>query len=111
MNDTDVGHTSPIARRRRRRLRTVAETGVADLVLVEPDHLPAMLLLPEVARLLRCSESTIARRIADGTFPVAPLPALDRRPCWSRDRLLDWIEQGRAVQRRWRRRPPARRAG
>ena len=82
--------SATLADRRRRRLQIVAETGVADLIFVGPDHLPPVLLLPELARLLRCSESTIGRRIADGSFPIPPLPSIDRRPRWSRERVLDW---------------------
>ena len=107
MNDTRTfaGAAAQAADRRRQVLRTVAETGVTSLVLVEPDQLPPVLFLPEVALLLRCSESTITRRIGDGTFPVHPLPSIDRRPRWSRDRLLEWIEQRHRTIRRPRRRP------
>ena len=39
----------------------------------------AVLFIQDLARVLRISRSTIDRRMAAGTFPIPPLPALDNR--------------------------------
>lgn len=96
--------------RRRARLRLFAATGVAEIVVVDPESLPPVLFLPELSRVLRCSESTITRRLADGDFPLRPLPSIDRRPRWSRDRVLEWIDQVPPGSRR-RRSPLSSRSG
>ena len=45
--------------------------------------LPPVLLIQDVARIMRCSTSTINRRLRARTFPVDPLPAIDKRKRWS----------------------------
>ncbi|MYH30292.1 MAG: hypothetical protein F4137_15900, partial [Acidobacteria bacterium] len=52
------------------------------------DKLPAVLLLDDVAALLRCSTTTIKRRLRARVFPVAPLSGIDKRPRWSRAALF-----------------------
>ena len=47
------------------------------------DALPEVLFLDDVAALLRCSPSTIKRRLRARVFPVAPLPGIDKRHRWS----------------------------
>ena len=65
---------------RRHRLRATAATGIANPPTVTSvDALPAVLFVADVARLLRCSTSTVVRRVMDGTFPVVPLPPIDCR--------------------------------
>ena len=44
------------------------------------------LFIDDVAALLRCSPSTIKRRLRARVFPVAPLPGVDKRPRWSKAR-------------------------
>lgn len=44
-------------------------TYVATVDLTALDKLPLILRLPEVCRFIRISESTLRRRIKDGTFP------------------------------------------
>ena len=70
------------------------------------ESLPEVLFLDDVAKLLRCSPSTIKRRLRARVFPVAPLPGIDKRPRWSKTALLEWIAvggSGRAVRGRGRR--------
>ena len=40
---------------------------------------PAVLFLGEAAQRLRCSPATIRRGLRAGTFPVAPIPGIDRK--------------------------------
>ena len=65
-------------------------------------NLPAVLFLPEMAELLRCSTGTIRRRVKEGKIP-APMSAVDHRWRWSRDRVLEWINQttGPKKRRKW----------
>ena len=58
------------------------------------EELPAVLLLDDVAALLRCSTTTIKRRLRARVFPVAPLSGIDKRPRWSKASLLRWLEAG-----------------
>ena len=70
------------------------------------DALPEVLFMDDVAALLRCSPSTIKRRLRARVFPVAPLPGIDKRPRWSKAALLEWLAaggSGRAVRGRGRR--------
>ncbi len=57
-------------------------------------ELPDVLFLEDVAKLLRCSPSTVKRRLRARVFPVPPLPGIDKRPRWSKAALLRWIEVG-----------------
>ena len=46
------------------------------------DHLellPDVLTIRELAHVLRCSQSTIKRRLRDRTFPIRLLPGIDTR--------------------------------
>ena len=76
---------------RRKRLRAIAVRG-ATVVPNAEEHLPPVLFLKDLSRLFRTSETTIARRMADGTFPVKPLPAIDRRVRWSRQAVMEIVE-------------------
>ncbi len=58
------------------------------------ENLPEVLFIEDVAALLRCSPSTIQRRLRAHVFPVAPLPGIDKRPRWSRAALMQWLEAG-----------------
>ena len=58
------------------------------------DGLPEVLFIDDVAALLRCSPSTIKRRLRARVFPVAPLPGIDKRPRWSKAALLEWLGAG-----------------
>ena len=73
---------------------------------VEASGLPEVLFMDDVAALLRCSPSTIKRRLRARVFPVAPLPGIDKRPRWSKAALLEWLAaggSGQAVRGRGRR--------
>ena len=59
------------------------------------DGLPEVLFLDDLARLLRCSPSTIKRRVRARVFPVAPLPGIDKRPRWSKAMVLRWLGSGK----------------
>ena len=63
---------------------------------VDVDALPEVLFLEDVAVLLRCSPSTIKRRLRAHVFPVAPLPGIDKRPRWSKAALAQWLTVGDA---------------
>ena len=52
-----------------------------------------VLFIEDVAQLLRCSPSTVRRRRRAGLFPVPPLPAIDKRPRWSRRSFDSWFRQ------------------
>ena len=68
--------------------------------------LPEVLFLEDVAALLRCSPSTIKRRLRAHVFPVPPLPGIDKRPRWSKAALVQWLAvggSGRTVPGRRRR--------
>ena len=70
------------------------------------EELPEVLLLDDVAALLRCSKTTIQRRLRAHVFPVAPLAGIDKRPRWSKAALLRWLAaggSGEAVRGRRRR--------
>jgi hypothetical protein len=43
-----------------------------------------VLLIDDIARLLKTSPRTIARRIRAGSFPFPQLPRIDKRARWSR---------------------------
>ena len=56
--------------------------------------LPDVLLLDDLARLFRCSPSTIRRRVRGGVFPVPPLPGVDNRLRFSRVAVERFLERG-----------------
>lgn len=59
---------------------------------IDRTRLPQILLIGDLANLLRCSVSTIRRRVRSKTFPVAPLPSIDTKLRWSMDAVCDWID-------------------
>ena len=52
---------------------------------------PLVLFIGDVAELLRCSPSTIKRRLRARTFPVLPLPGIDKRLRWSRESIERYL--------------------
>ena len=58
------------------------------------DPLPEVLFLEDVAAVLRCSPSTIKRRLRAHTFPMAPIQGIDKRPRWSKAAVLQWLAVG-----------------
>ena len=65
----------------------------------EVEALPAVLRMAELAALLRCSPKTIRRRLADGVFPLEPLPRLGRTLRWATADVLRFLERGGTVPR------------
>ena len=59
---------------------------------IDRTGLPQILLIGDLAKLLRCSVSTIRRRVRSKDFPVAPLPSIDRKLRWSTAAVCDWID-------------------
>lgn len=59
---------------------------------VDRSRLPHVLLIEDLAVLLRCSVKTVRRRMRSNKFPVAPLPSLDRKLRWSTAAVCDWID-------------------
>ena len=53
--------------------------------------LPEVLFVEDVARVLRCSPSTIRRRLRGGAFPVPRLCGVDNRPRFSRVAFETWL--------------------
>jgi len=59
---------------------------------VDRSRLPQVLLIGDLAKLLRCSVTTIRRRVRSKDFPVAPLPSIDKKLRWSTAAVCDWID-------------------
>ena len=66
------------------------------------EALPDVLTIRELARVLRCSESTIKRRLRAGVFPIPPLRGLDKRMRFAKAAVLRYLDsgaRGRAARR------------
>ncbi|MYN68424.1 MAG: helix-turn-helix domain-containing protein [Acidobacteria bacterium] len=66
------------------------------------EALPDVLTIRELARVLRCSESTIKRRLRAGVFPIPPLRGLDKRMRFAKASVLRYLDsgaRGRAARR------------
>lgn len=50
-----------------------------------------VMFIEDVAAALGTSVRTIQRRLRHRTFPIAPLPALDKRLRWSRRAVEAWV--------------------
>lgn len=66
-------------------------------VVREAVQIPAVCLIADLVRILRCSRRTVERRLRLGAFPIPELPAIDGKHRWS----------GEAVEAFWRERVPA----
>ena len=64
---------------------------------VDRSGLPQVLLIEDVARLLRCSVKTVRRRMRSHDFPVPLLPSIDKRLRWSTAAVCDWIDASSAA--------------
>ena len=60
--------------------------------------LPDVLTIRELAGVLRCSESTIRRRLRDRVFPIPPLQGVDKRKRFSRVAVLRYLDSGTRVR-------------
>lgn len=66
---------------------------------------PLVLLIEDMAAILRTSRSTIERRRRAGTFPLPELPSLDKRPRWSRQAVEQFLSSTSGGLRTRRGRP------
>ncbi len=71
-----------------------AECNAAGDEAIDVESLPEVLFLDDMAALLRCSRSTLERRVRAGTFPLAPVPGIDKRLRWSKAATLHWLAVG-----------------
>ena len=68
--------------------------------IVRLEGLPDVLTLPELAGVLRCSESTIKRRLRDNTLPIPRLRGLDKKMRFAKFAVLQYLESGGGRSRR-----------
>lgn len=65
--------------------------------LARLEALPDVVTLRELARALRCSESTIKRRLRAGVFPIPTLLGLDNRVRFAKAAVVRYLDaSGRA---------------
>ena len=65
--------------------------------LARLEALPDVLTLRELARVLRCSESTIKRRLRTGVFPIPTLRGVDKRMRFAKTAVVRYLDSnGRA---------------
>ncbi len=67
-------------------------SGLSRFSRVDRKRLPQVLLIGAVAKLRRCSVSTIRRRVRSRDFPVAPLPSIDKKLRWHAAAVCDWMD-------------------
>ena len=65
---------------------------------------PQILLVADVAKMFRCSVRTLYEALSRGSFPIAPLPRIDRKLRWSRQQVDAYLQQPGRVSGRWGRR-------
>ena len=63
-----------------------------------------VLFIDDLAHLLRASRTTIERRRKDRSLPFPELPAIDKRPRWSRRVVEDVLSSSGSMHRRQPRR-------
>jgi hypothetical protein len=56
------------------------------------EDLPLVLFIEDLARVLGCSRATIDNRRRAGTFPIPELASIDKRPRWSREAVLRYLQ-------------------
>lgn len=64
--------------------------------------LPLVCFVEDVCEALRISRRTLERLRRHRAFPIAELPALDKRPRWSGAAVERFIAEGESVLRRHR---------
>jgi hypothetical protein len=57
------------------------------------DELPPVLMIADLAKLLRCSTRTIERRLAARDNLPSRLPSIDDRHRWARETVLEWLKR------------------
>ena len=55
------------------------------------------LLMEDICKVLRTSERNVRRKLAAGTFPIRPLPGVDKKFRWSPLHVRRFLETGRKV--------------
>ena len=94
-----VGRRTPDTRCRAARSQYVSFMTKDALTRLEA--LPDVLTLRELAGVLRCSESTIKRRLRVGVFPIPTLRGLDKRVRFAKAAVVRYLEaSGRARKSR-----------
>ena len=69
------------------------------------DTLPAVLVISEIAALLRTSVRTVRRQLRAGTFPITPMTTpmhqmgFDRKYRWARHDVEQYLANWRALSR------------
>ena len=61
--------------------------------------LPDVLFVEDLAAVLRCSPSTIRRRLKAGVLCIPTLPGVDKRPRFGRPAVVDFLGRGRRANR------------
>ena len=67
---------------------------------VRLDSLGDVLTIEELAQLLRCSVSTVKRRLRDGVFPIPPLQGIDSKFRFSKISVRRYLDSGVPVRAR-----------
>jgi hypothetical protein len=57
------------------------------------NELPPVLLVADLAKLLRCSRATIDRRLRAHDNLPPRLPSIDARHRWARETVLEWMKR------------------
>lgn len=81
------------------RAKAVEEMGAAECNQtgdepIDVAALPEVLFLDDMAALMRCSRSTLERRVKARTFALAPIRGIDKRWRWSKTAVLQWLALG-----------------
>ena len=63
------------------------------------DELPEVLFVEELAAVLRCSSSTVRRRLRARVLAIPTLPGVDKRPRFSRAAVEAFLARGGARKR------------
>jgi hypothetical protein len=67
-----------------------------DQCKIDLDQFPDVFFQADIARLFRVSVSTIERRRREKEFPIPQLPALDRRPRWAKNAVIQFLQSSAA---------------
>lgn len=66
-------------------------SSVVQPALNQLDSYPDVLFIAHLGAILGSSTRTIARRLDAGTFPIKPLPSIDRKLRWSKSTVLAFL--------------------
>jgi len=62
-----------------------------DTVAATLHNAPDILFIEDLASLFRVSRTTIERRRRNGSFPIAELPAIDKRPRYAKSAVEEYL--------------------